>query len=207
MIAERLQTIYQLQLEQFGYTHAYGSHLLPLLRQLEQQAGNDLFEALAWQFKPKNHYLVKHGAFADRIYLLLDGYAAEFVKEEEREVLIHFYHPGEFIANYASALNNQRSNVQIRLMENAEFFCIEWKKLKELEQRFPVISELNKIVLSAILEQYRYHALNLQKGKAMQRYQRFCRRYPMLHRQSALGAVADYLGILISSLSRIRRQK
>lgn len=179
MIAERLQHIYQSQLEQFGYRHAYGSQLVPLLRQLEQEAGSELWETLSWQNRPKSHYLLRKGCFADRVYLLLNGYAAEFIEEGEREVLVHFYQPGEFIGDYFSAINNQRSNIYVRLMENAEFICIEWKKLEQLEKRFPVISMLTKIVFCAMLEQYRYHALNLQEGKARQRYHRFCTRYAM----------------------------
>jgi len=207
MIAEQLQQIYDLQYKQYGYRQAYGPRLIPLLKQLEHQAGSQLAEALSWQSRPKNHYLLREGAFADRVYLLLNGYAAEFITEQGREVLLHFYQPGEFIANYASAINNQRSNVHIRLMEDAEFFCIEWKMLEQLEKSFPVISTLTKLIFCAMLEQYRYHALNLQNGKALQRYRRFCTRYPMLYRQSAIGPVAGYLGILFSSLSRIRRQK
>jgi CRP-like cAMP-binding protein len=207
MIAEMLQAIYEDQEKQGRYPAVYGPRLIPLLRRLEQEAGSGLTEILNWQRCRPGHYLLKQGNFSDRVFILLDGIAGEYMQEEGREVFVHFYLPGGFIANYTSMVGRQPSRTNIRLMTRGRLITIERKAFEQLEAAYPVVNTLTKIIAGSILEQYKYHSFCLQACNAGQRYERFCRRYPLLASRLALKDIAGYIGILLSSLSRIRSQR
>ncbi|WP_163718733.1 Crp/Fnr family transcriptional regulator [Mangrovibacterium lignilyticum] len=206
MLSAILQAIYTELEENCHYTRPYGERLIPLLQQLEREAGSELSEALQFHDFEIGRFLLKTGRVSDRIWVLLDGVAREYMEDEKKCYVTRLFYPGEFVGNYNSSFNRCRSQVSIQLATPSRVLSLEWKQIRLLEQKYPVVTILEKLIFLGATEQRKHHAFCLRQLSASDFYVHLRETHPGLDKQVSLTIIANCMGIKLSSLSRIRSQ-
>lgn len=208
MIADLLKTIYQEQELRWNHSQTGIIKLLPLLKEVEQLAGPSLRQVVYSCQLSKGHFLLRQGKPAEQVWILLSGVAREYSPGgqglDSRDSISHFFLPGHFVSNYHSVLTHSPSEVNIQLISDAQVLRLSWKDIFKLEERFPLLIQLEKRLVDVSSEERKRHSHCLQCLTAEQYYYYLQKNQQMLSQLVGINDLASYLGISPSSLSRIR---
>ncbi len=186
-------------------SYAYGDKIMERLARVEQQAG-EVFEA-SWEVYTvkKGEYLLKQGKAARYVWLLLEGVVRECQTEDGKCYVSHFYLPGLFFTNYDSSLNDCPSTKSLQMVTDGQLFGIAWKQLKQLEQRYPVLSELEKLLFNHSTQVRHNLWRERNKQDSITFYKYLMDFFPSIVQEVSNIDLSCYMGINCCSLSRIRR--
>lgn len=204
MIAEKLQTIYTKQESCYKSCLPEYQKAAQLIKLLEKQAGTDFQKLLTPRQLDKGEFLLRQGAQASYLWIFEKGIAREFLTNERGRSISHFFVPGRFVSNYNSVLNHCPSRVSIQLVTTAHVFQVEWKALRLFEEKYPVVGQLERLLVNAVTEERKIHSNCMQQLSAGEYYDYLIANCPLLKDQVPYTDLASYLGISLSSLSRIR---
>lgn len=204
MIAEQLQTIYREQETCYKLCLPEYQKAVQLLKTLEKEAGADFLDLLTPRQLSKDEFLLRQGTEARYLWIFQEGIAREFLTNERGRSISHFFVPGRFVTNYNSALTRYPSRVSIQLVTSAHVFQVEWKALRMLEEKYPLVGQVERLLVNATAEERKVHSNCMQQLSAGEYYDYLRRNCPLLEEQVPLNDLANYMGINFSSLSRIR---
>jgi len=190
-----------------------GSYMMPrldkiidLLRTVENYASDDFFNSIERVAFVKGDYLLREGAPCKQIWILETGIARQFINKNGAEPIATFFFPGEFIASYKSYAINTPSKVNIQLENDAKGYSLTWTKFEKLKLTYPILTEIEKLAFECRSYWFSDRFYHMIFSPARERYQnpQCC---PMaLQQQISLTHIADYLGISLETLSRIRSE-
>ncbi len=156
----------------------------------------------------KGQYLEQIGEFSDYFYFINKGLVRAFtLTQDGREITKVFFDKNGFPGNIVSKLSNEPNKFSLEVLENIEFFKINFSQYREL-----IHSDLGlSIYHFKYLEQNwvlskEKQDISQRSDDAARRYQIFLDDYPHLEGRIQLMHIASFLGITQTQLSRIRKR-
>ncbi len=174
---------------------------------------NDILEEVASHFQhlkyPKNHLLLKQGRPCKYLWFMVKGAVRFFYTDQEgKESNVWFSLDQDIVADAPSFVSQHPSNESIQLLEDSEFYAIEYSQLQTLLQKHhPFALWYIKLVEKYYVSQIEDRISDLQFLSAKQRYEKLLIQFPNISNRINLGHIASYLNITQESLSRIRSGK
>jgi len=189
-----------------------GSYLLPqlnriinLIANLEKIAANDNTNALKRQKLPKGTFLLRAGSVCRHIWFLEKGIARVFACKDGEEANLYFFFPSEIIDSFCGSTLKAPSETNVQLMRNSIVYSISKARLEELKSVYPVIAEIERLLLECHANWMEKRIYNIQVLNACERYIHLLKTQPHLIQQISTTHLASYLGISRKTMSRSRR--
>ncbi|OFX84157.1 MAG: hypothetical protein A2W99_00055 [Bacteroidetes bacterium GWF2_33_16] len=152
-------------------------------------------------------YFLKQGKVSDKIGFLEFGMLRSFFYDENgNDITTHFFQPGQIIISMRSFNAQLPSKENIMTIEESSLLVITYKNMIALYEKIPVWREITKMVDEHKFNQLNKRSIQLQTLSALERYQLFCEKNPLIIKSVPLRYIASYLGIDIATLSRIRKK-
>jgi len=178
--------------------------VLDKLRDFESKAGRDYFDVFKRIELKKDNYLLREGELSTCLWFLEEGSARLFIQKKEKEITCDFFFSSEFIDLYDSSALKTPSYVNIQLLTDSVLYTINWARLEMIKKRYPVLAEIEKIIVVCYIKNYKKRIIEFQSLTSTERYLQLIKMYPYIIRQVSLTHIASYLGIKLETLSRIR---
>lgn len=154
----------------------------------------------------KGDFFLEAGKIAREIGFVNDGILTVFFLNEEGEHITRAFIPkNHFALNMASFNSKQPSEVSFTSVAHSELLVFSEKAINELADSIPLWNLLIAQISLTVLGNKFKISDNMLRQDAKTRYLDFLKIYPGLANQIPLSALASYLGIRQSSLSRIRK--
>lgn len=154
----------------------------------------------------KGDSFLETGKIAREIGFVTEGVLMVFFLNEEGEHITRAFIPkNHFALNIASYNSKTPSEVSFKSIAHSKLLVFSEKAITELAAAIPSWNPLiAKISLTVLSNKFKI-SNNMLMQDARTRYLDFLKIYPGLTNQIPLSALASYLGIKQSSLSRIRK--
>ena len=181
-----------------------GDSVLDKLRDFESTAGKDYFDIFKRIELGKGSYLLREGELPTCLWFLEEGSARLFTQKKEKEITCDLFFSSEFIDLYDSSTLKAPSYVNIQLLTDSVLYTINWARLEMIKKRYPVLAEIEKIIVVCYIKNYKKRIIEFQSLTSTERYLQLLEKSPYIIHQISLTQIASYLGIKLETLSRIR---
>jgi len=152
-------------------------------------------------------FFLKQGKVSDKIAFLESGILRSFFYDENgNDITTHFFQPGHIVISMKSFNRQTPSKENIITLTECNLQTITYSQMIKLSKEIPVWSEIAKSVDELKFSGLNNRSIQLQTLSALERYQLFCERNPLIIKTVPLRYIASYLGIDIATLSRIRKK-
>ena len=153
----------------------------------------------------KNDIFIKEGEIADRIAFTNKGY-----------LRVYYYHNGEEITrditplnSFATALPSFVSQTPsfeiISAITDCELITINRNDLEQLYETFPKWERFGRRIIEEMFVESQRRIYSFITETAETRYKKLLKQYPDMIQDVPLKYIADFLGIKLQSLSRLRK--
>lgn len=158
----------------------------------------------------KDEEITSLGIKSESIFFVVKGIFRAYVlggDDGEREVVKNFFDEGRFPASITSMLKEEVSDFCIQALEESIVIEINFKKYRELLQRYEDLKwyHIQYIETHWLLER-EPQELSLLNQDSKKRYLSFLKQYPGVIDRVALYHVASRIGVTPTQLSRIRKE-
>lgn len=155
---------------------------------------------------PKKYLLIRENTFSKSAYFIERGMTRSFWLVNGEEVTTSFSWEGGIVFSMDEFYYNKLSEEFIETLEEVVAYKI---ALSDLNRLFQTNIELAN--WGRIIHQNEYRRLHRSHKErltlpAKERYEAFKQQFPQIHQRANLGYIASYLGITLSTLSRLRAQ-
>jgi CRP-like cAMP-binding protein len=155
----------------------------------------------------KNDFLLKEGRICDEYLFLERGFMRSFTHDTNGdEVTTHFYAPNQIVFEGASYFNRTISRESIQALTDCEGWFITYEQLNMLFHSVPEFREFGRSILVKGFVALKQRMLSVINETAEERYAGLIKSNPEIFQNAPLKAIASYIGITDTSLSRIRKE-
>ncbi|MBR4119198.1 MAG: Crp/Fnr family transcriptional regulator [Bacteroidales bacterium] len=156
---------------------------------------------------PKRHKLVEAGVFTHYAYFIEKGMTRSYWMVEGDEITTSFSFEGSIVFSMDELYYGKRSEEYVETLEECEAYRISLTDLMHLWN-----TNMELCIWSRIIHQNEYRRLHRSHKDrltlpAKERYESFIKQFPNVIERTNLTYVASYLGITLSTLSRLRARK
>ena len=153
---------------------------------------------------PKRYQLIKENIFCRYAYFIEKGMTRSFWLVDGEEITTSFSCEGGIVFSMDELYYNKKSEEFVETLEDVEVYRIELTDLRRLFE-----TNLEFCNWGRIIHQNEYRRLHRSHKErltlpARQRYEEFKKQFPYVCQRTNLGYIASYLGITLSTLSRLR---
>ena len=152
----------------------------------------------------KRHRLIREGVYNKYAYFLERGLTRSFWLVDGREITTSFSLEGGIVFSMDELYFDRPSEEFVEALEEVEAYRIPLATLRRLFETNIELANWGRIIHQ--IEYRRLHRSHKERLTlpAQARYEAFVRQFPQVCRRANLGYIASYLGITISTLSRLR---
>ena len=154
---------------------------------------------------PKRHLLVQEGKFCHYAYFIEKGMTRSYWLVDGEEITTSFAGEGSLVFSMDEFYyNNKISEEFVETLEEVEAYRILLTDLTRLLETNIELSNWGRIIHQN--EYRRLHRCHKERLTlpAKERYEEFKKQFPEICQRVNLGYIASYLGITLSTLSRLR---
>lgn len=156
---------------------------------------------------PKRYQLIEANKFSKSAYFIEKGMTRSFWLVNGEEITTSFSCEGGIVFSMDELYYNKVSEEFVETLEDVEAYKI---SLTDLHHLFQTNIELAN--WGRIIHQNEYRRLHRSHKdcltlSAKERYEEFKQQFPQVCQRMQLGYIASYLGITLSTLSRLRARK
>lgn len=126
------------------------------------------------------------------------------VEEKGSETILQFAPEGWWVADLASYLNQEPSNLTIDALEDAELLLLEKSPWEQAMKEIPALERYFRIITQNHLITTQKRLLQSLAETAEEKYKRFLSTYPDCAQRVPKHMIASFLGLSRETLSRIR---
>lgn len=153
---------------------------------------------------PKRTQLIKENIFCKYAYFIEKGITRSYWLVDGEEITTSFSTEGGIVFSMDELYYNKKSEEFVETLEDAELYRIQ---LTDLRRMFETNLEFSN--WGRIIHQNEYRRLHRSHKErltlpAKERYEAFREQFPDVCQRVNLGYIASYLGITLSTLSRLR---
>lgn len=153
---------------------------------------------------PKRYQLIKEGIYCKYAYFIEKGILRAYWVVDGEEYTTSFGAEGCIVFSMDELYYNKKSEEYVETLEEVEAYRINISDLKNLME-----TNLELCNWGRIIHQNEYRRLHRSHKErltlpARQRYEEFKKQFPYVCQRTNLGYIASYLGITLSTLSRLR---
>ena len=152
----------------------------------------------------KDEIILEQGKISLYMYIVEKGMIRQFYYKDGRNISEHFSCEGEVATCLESLFLQEPTSLNIEAIEPSVIYLLDYKKLKKLSNNHPDINELLQAVLEYKLVVSQRKADSWRFESSHERYERFCREYPMVAKRASIAHIASYLLMAPETLSRVR---
>ena len=154
----------------------------------------------------KNQYFLREGEICNQVAFINSGLIRSFFLIDGREQVDSFSLESEWITDYVSFLNRQRSAFYIQAMVDTELFLLSYDNIQKIYDRGKAFERFGRLITEQLYIISVSRATSLLLEKPEQRYLTLLKEEPHLLALIPLKQIASYLGVEPESLSRIRKR-
>lgn len=159
---------------------------------------------LTRQTYPKKYQLIREGVYCKAAYFIEKGITRSFWLVEGEEITTSFSHEGGIVFSMDELYFGKLSEEFVETIEEVEVYKINIEDLLYLFN-----TNLEMANWGRVIHQYEYRRIHQTHKErltlsARDRYEQMKIQFPEVCRRANLGLIASYLGITLSTLSRIR---
>jgi len=138
-------------------------------------------------------------------YLIIDGIARGFMKEDNQEITTWIAKENEFVGNVSNFWDeSEPSDEYIQALEDVVAIAVPYTMSKLLYLNYQVVNYVSRKMTQLHYLQACERALISRLQSAEKRYLRFIKSYPELVNRVPLKYIASFLCMRLETLSRIR---
>lgn len=156
---------------------------------------------------PKKHQLIKANMFCKSAYFIEKGMTRSFWLVNGEEITTSFSDEGGIVFSMDELYYNKPSEEFVETLEEVVAYQISLTDLLRLFQTNIELANWGRVIhQNEYRRLHRSHKERLTLS-AKERYEEFKQQFPEVCQRAQLGYIASYLGITLSTLSRLRAQK
>ena len=156
---------------------------------------------------PKRYQLIKEGAYSKCAYFIEEGMTRSFWLVNGEEITTSFSCEGGIVFSMDELYYNKVSEEFVETLEDVVAYRISVERLLELFRTNIELANWGRIIhQNEYRRLHRSHKERLTLS-AGDRYEAFKQQFPQVCQRAQLGYIASYLGITLSTLSRLRGAK
>ena len=152
----------------------------------------------------KDEIILKEGAISRYLYLIEKGVIRQFYYKNGRDITEHFSHDGNIASCLESLFLKEPTKLIVEAIETSVIYLLNYEKFKILCNNNPDINELYQRIFEYKLIISQRKADSWRFENAHERYDRFCREYPIISKRVSIAHIASYLLMSPETLSRVR---
>lgn len=170
------------------------------------------FEALALQFetvevKKKTNIIIEE-KYNDRVYFVEKGLLFAYKTLEDGNIqVIQFAKESHWISDLFSFFMTSKALFAVQTLENCQLLSITKKQFDSICDTFPIMERFFRLQFQTAYVTTVQRLSDVYTDDAETKYNRFITQHNQLVQRVPQYLIASYLGILPSSLSRIRNKK
>lgn len=154
---------------------------------------------------PAGHTVIREGEKAYSSYLILKGIVrGYYIDNQGNDITKCFSSEGEFFSSEGLRTGGV-SSFTIECLENCKSIKLPYELIHQTIMQDDNLKKLINHYYYKEVEKLEKRAKNLVLMSAEERYNDFCKQYPLLQNRIALRYIASYIGVRAASLSRIRK--
>ncbi len=156
---------------------------------------------------PKRYQLIKEGIYCKYAYFIEKGILRAYWVVDGEEYTTSFGAEGCIVFSMDELYYNKKSEEYVETLEEVEAYRINIRDLKNLME-----TNLELCNWGRIIHQNEYRRLHRSHKErlslpAKERYEEFQKQFPEICKKVNLKYIASYLGITLSTLSRLRSKR
>lgn len=156
---------------------------------------------------PKKYQLIEANKYCKSAYFIEKGMTRSFWLVNGEEITTSFSCEGGIVFSMDELYYNKKSEEFVETLEEVVAYRISLADLLRLFQTNIELANWGRVIhQNEYRRLHRSHKDRLTLS-AKERYEEFCRQFPQLCHRVQLGYIASYLGITLSTLSRLRAHK
>ena len=170
------------------------------------------FESIAEYFKflaiDKKEKLVTEGHNADKTFFIQKGLLFSYKTLESGEIqVVRFAKENHWIGDLNSFLTGSKALFTVETLEPSELWVMTRSGWENALKQSPAFETFFRILIQTAYANLLVQLSDIYSEDAQAKYDRLREQYPDLLQRAPQYLIASYLGILPSSLSRIRNKK
>jgi CRP/FNR family transcriptional regulator, anaerobic regulatory protein len=185
------------------YVINYLSTVAPMSRELEER----LRRIVRVKKVAKKNYLLQKGEISNYVYVVEKGFLRCYYKNGKKETTVWFMGENDVINSVISFYSRTPSHENIEVLEDCILHYIHYDQLQQLYLDFPEFNLIGRLLTIKYYMLSEERLFNIRNLKAEDRYTFLKQRHPEIYARARVGDIASYLGITISTLSRIRSKE
>ncbi len=172
---------------------------------LEKKDLDDILSFFEKKKFSKDKFIIKKEQVVTDYYFIASGGLIIYDIKEEVPFTRYFAFENEFIGDISKIRNRGRSDSYIKAIEDTELYCISYKDMEALYDRYPLWQKFGRLMWEDAFVSVLYGIHNFQSLTAKERYLDLLKRSDLIFRVP-LKDLSLFLGITPQSLSRIRKE-
>lgn len=156
----------------------------------------------------KGHHLVQQGEICQHIYFVESGLLRIYYNDAKGNDITHWFSTEkQFCTITQSFFDKKISNYSIEAIEATKVRQVTVEQLHQLCNQSRAIERFIRLVLIQLIGELSDKVVNTQFLTAKERYLILIEQFPDIFNSVNLGHIASYIGVTLSTLSRIRAEK
>jgi CRP-like cAMP-binding protein len=188
--------------------HINLENLLKFINQFvdfDEKEVNSVYNLIEVIYLKKNEVFINEGEIAKQIAFTNKGYLRVYYNHEGEEITRDITPLHSFATALPSFVSQMPSFEIISAITDCELFVIRKEDLDFLYSKYPKWERLGRRIIEEMFVESQRRIYSFITETAETRYKRLLKQYPDMIRDVPLKYIADFLGIKLQSLSRLRK--
>ncbi len=153
---------------------------------------------------PKRHELIRGGTLDSNIYFIESGMTRSYCVIDGCDITTWFSKEGDITFGLLSAYRGEPGFEYVETIEPVECYSIPIERLNELYEQSIDIANWSRVIHQECLLGLQLHRVDSLSLPASERYRKLMDNHPDICLRANLGHIASFLGVTLSTLSKIR---
>ena len=171
---------------------------------LSEEAEKELSFILERKEFLKDEMILEQGQISRNMYIIEKGMIRQFYYKDGRDITEHFSCEGDIATCLESLFLKEPTKLNVEAIEPSVIYFLDYRKFKDLSDKYSDINKLLQSILEYKLVVSQRKADSWRFESSHERYERFCKEYPMAAKRASIAHIASYLLMAPETLSRVR---
>jgi len=152
----------------------------------------------------KDEIILRQGQISRYMYIIEQGIIRQFYYKDGRNITEHFSCEGDVATCLESLFLKEPTTLNVEAIEPSVIYLLDYEKFKDLSNKDSDINKLLQSILEYKLVRSQRKADSWRFESSHERYERFCKEYPITAKRASIAHIASYLLMAPETLSRVR---